>query len=464
MPSRDRGSGYRRLILLASTLTMLQANEGRHLCYPSRINPGTTFRMFRKSIFDMKSTKIDIAARRSDFPSLQKTYNGLPLAYLDGPAGTQMPRQVIDAISAYYLNCNANTHGQFITAKESDQVIQGAREAVAALLGAPDATTVSFGANMTTLNYALSRAIGRLLEPGDEVIVTELDHEANRGPWLRLQDLGILVREVAVLKNASLDYDDFRAKANSRTKLIAMGLASNAFGTVNNFRIAREIASQYGAYLLVDAVHYAPHFSIDVGTIDADFLLCSAYKFYGPHVGILYARKGLLDRLDTDRLRTQDQHSPYRIETGTLNHAALAGVRAAVEYVGSLGTGSDLRTRLVDAMQQIGNHERTLGVRLHSGLTNTPGVTVHGQPFDAGQRAPTVSFTVEGKTATEVSAYLAERAICVWDGNFYAIRPMEVLGLQERGGVVRVGISLYTAPEDIHRLLEGVRDLANGGK
>jgi cysteine desulfurase family protein (TIGR01976 family) len=411
----------------------------------------------------MKSTKTDIASRRSDFPSLQRTHNGLPLAYLDGPAGTQMPRQVIDAISAYYLNCNANTHGQFITAKESDQVIQGAREAVASFLGAPDATTVSFGSNMTTLNYALSRAIGRLLKPGDEVLVTELDHEANRGPWLRLRDLGVVVREVAVLKDATLDYDDFRAKANARTRLIAMGLASNAFGTVNNFGIAREIASHYRAYLLVDAVHYAPHFSIDVGAIGADFLLCSAYKFYGPHVGILYARKGLLDTLDTDRLRTQDQHSPYRIETGTLNHAAIAGVRAAVEYLSSLGDGSDLRAKLVDGMHRLGDHERALGKRLFEGLTRIQAVTVYGQSFDMPQRAPTVSFTMEGKTATQVSAHLAEHAICVWDGNFYAIRPMEVLGLEESGGVTRVGVSLYTTAEDVDRLLEEVRKVASGG-
>jgi cysteine desulfurase family protein (TIGR01976 family) len=408
----------------------------------------------------MKLTTDVIAARRSDFPSLSRTYNGLPLVYLDGPAGTQVPRQVIDAITAYYLTCNANTHGQFITARESDLIIQSAREAAAAFLGAPDCTTISFGANMTTLNYALSRAIGRELKAGDEVVITGLDHEANRGPWLRLRDIGVVVREVAVLKDATLDYDDFRRSVNTRTKVVAMGMASNAFGTVNDFRIARDITSGYGAYLVLDAVHYAPHFAIDVGMLDVDFLLCSAYKFYGPHVGILYARKGLLDRLDTDRLRTQDQHSPFRIETGTQNHAAIAGVCAAIEYVGSLGDGTDLRSRVTDGMRRLGEHERTLGRRLYEGLVQIPGVTVHGQSFDIGQRAPTLSFTLEGMTPTQVCAHLAECAICAWDGHFYAIRPMEMLGLHERGGVTRVGVSLYTTVAEIDRLLEEVTRLA----
>jgi selenocysteine lyase/cysteine desulfurase len=239
-----------------------------------------------------------------------------------------------------------------------------------------------------------------------------------------------------------------------------MGVASNAFGTVNDISRIREITSRFGALLLVDAVHYAPHFPIDVREMHVDLLLCSAYKFYGPHVGILYAREGILERFDTDRLRTQDQHAPYRIETGTLNHAAIAGVRSSIEYIASLGHGTDLRSRIIDGMQDLGHHERGLGMRLYQGLKRIASVTVYGQSFDVPRRAPTVSFTVDGKKAAEVSKHLAERGICTWDGHFYAIRPMEVMKLLDQGGVTRVGISLYTTDEEISRLLDEVRFLA----
>ncbi len=401
-----------------------------------------------------------IAGRRADFPSLKRTHNGYPLAYLDGPAGTQMPQQIIDAISGYYITCNANTHGQFITTIESDGMLEDARKTVATFLGAHRGGTISFGANMTTLNFSLSRAIGRSLQPGDEIVITELDHEANRGPWLALRKQGMIIREAAVRPDATLDVDDFLEKINERTRLVAMGLASNAFGTVNDIGRIRDVTKKVGAQLLVDAVHYAPHFPIDVVGMDVDFLLCSAYKFYGPHVGILYAREGLLDRLDTDRLRTQDQHAPFRIETGTLNHAAIAGVREAVRYIAALGHAADLRSGIVDGMLSLGIHERLLGMNLYKGLKEIPKVTVYGQSFDVQPRAPTVSFTVEGKKAAEVSKHLAERGICTWDGHFYAIRPLEVMGLLDRGGVTRVGVSLYTTDEEIARLLDGVRVLA----
>jgi len=410
---------------------------------------------------DPGSAARSIDGRRADFPSLRRIHNGFPLVFLDGPAGTQMPFPVIEAISAYYMTCNANTHGEFVTAVESDRMLEEARATVAAFLGAPDATTVSFGANMTTLNYALSRAFGRLLKPGDEVVITELDHEANRGPWLSLREHGIVVREAAVRQDATLDYEDFRNKITPHTRLVAMGLASNAFGTVNDVALIRDLTTRTGTLLLVDAVHYAPHFPIDVREMDVDFLLCSAYKFYGPHVGILYARKGLLDRLEPDRLRTQDQRAPYRIETGTLNHAAIAGVKAAVEYIASLGDGAGLRSRIIDGMHRIGAHERPLGARLYQELKSIPNVTVHGQSFDVPLRAPTVSFTVRGKTATAVSSRLAERGICTWDGHFYAIRPMEVMGLLEGGGVTRTGISLYTTAGEIARLTDEVRLVAS---
>jgi selenocysteine lyase/cysteine desulfurase len=239
-----------------------------------------------------------------------------------------------------------------------------------------------------------------------------------------------------------------------------MGWASNAFGTVNDVARVRALTYACGAMLCVDAVHYAPHFSIDVRNTGVDFLLCSAYKFYGPHVGILYSREDLLEQLQTDRLRTQDPRAPFRIETGTQNHAALAGVKAAIEYLASLGRGESFREKLVDAMESIGIHERALGARLHAGLSAVSGVTVHGQTFDPALRAPTVSFTMKDFPADQVAAFVAERGICTWDGHFYAIRPMEVLGLLDGGGVTRVGVSLYTTAEEIDRLVEGVRHLA----
>jgi cysteine desulfurase family protein (TIGR01976 family) len=402
----------------------------------------------------------ELSSRRVDFPALMRTYNGFPLAFLDGPAGTQVPRQVIDAVGRYYSTCNANTHGQFVTTRESDRLLLETRETMAAFLGAEGQHTVSFGANMTTLAFSLSRALLRSFRAGDEVVITQLDHEANRGPWLALREHGIVVREVAVRPDATLDEDDFAAKINERTRLVAMGWASNAFGTVNNVGLARSLTRRVGAWLLVDAVHYAPHFPLDVRTAGVDFLLCSAYKFYGPHVGILYTREGLLDELQTDRLSTQDPRAPYRIETGTLNHAALAGVKAAVEYIRSLGSGATTRGALTSAMTLLGTHERTLGEKLYAGLSAIEGVRIVGQPFTVPLRAPTVSFTIAGKRPETVSAQLGEKGICTWDGHFYAVRPMEVLGLLKDGGVTRVGVSLYTTEQEIDRLVGEVGHVA----
>ena len=246
---------------------------------------------------------------RDQFPSLKRKINGKSVVYLDGPAGTQVPQRVIDAISDYYKTSNANTHGQFASSHETDQMIQEVRNKLAVFLGAESADCISFGQNMTTLNYSLSRAIGRVLQPGDEILITQLDHEANRGPWLALRENGVVVREVRMQPNGTLDYDDMANKLNERTRLVAMGYASNLFGTVNEVEKVRDMTYQNGSWLLLDAVHAAPHMTMDVGAVDCDFLLCSAYKFYGPHVGILYARPGLLDSLPTDRLRTQEQHT-----------------------------------------------------------------------------------------------------------------------------------------------------------
>jgi cysteine desulfurase family protein (TIGR01976 family) len=397
---------------------------------------------------------------RLDFPALARTLDGQPVTFLDGPAGTQVPRAVIDAISGYYERCNANTHGQFVTSRESDTMIIQAREAVAAFLGAHGQASISFGANMTSLAFALAHALGRRLAEGDEVVITQLDHEANRGPWLMLAERGIVVREVALRPDGRLDPEDMTRKIGKRTRVVAVGMASNALGTVNDIALARRLSQQVGALLVLDAVHYAPHFPIDVRAIGTDFLLCSAYKFYGPHVGILYSRPGLLELLRTDRLSTQEESAPSRIETGTLNHAAIAGVKAAIEYIASWGDGATMRDRLVSAMEGIAAWEHALASYYASQVQNLRGVTVWGTDFSSPRRAPTVSITIDGHNPTEAARRLGERGVFVWDGDFYAARAVEVLGLAARGGLLRTGISMYTTREDVDRLLVGVAEIA----
>jgi cysteine desulfurase family protein (TIGR01976 family) len=348
---------------------------------------------------------------------------------------------------------NANTHGVFGTSMESDRMLGQCRQHLADFLGADSPEEISFGANMTTLTFSLARAIGRSLQPGDEILITQLDHEANRGPWLGLREYGIEVREIAITPSGTLDYVDFESKINERTRLVAMGYASNALGTVNDIKFAREMTYRFGAWLFVDAVHYAPHFPIDVSLTGMDFLVCSAYKFYGPHIGVLYCRGDMLDRLQPDRLRTQDQAAPYRIETGTLNHAALAGVSAAVDYIARFGKGKTLRSQIVSAMKSISAYEHSLGKLLYEQLNKIKPVKVWGPSFDTSLRAPTVSFTVDGVPASAVCKRLDNEGICAWDGHFYAIRPIELLGLLELGGVTRIGISMYNTREEIERLL-----------
>jgi len=393
---------------------------------------------------------------RSQFPSLQRLHNGKPLIFMDGPGGTQVPTSVIDSISHYYRTSNSNIHGVFITTQETDQVMEDMRHHVAALLGAEHERTISIGQNMTTLNFALARGIGRILQPGDEVLITQLDHEGNRGPWLFLRERGIIVKEVRLKQDGTLDYDDMAAKLNDRTRLMAMGMASNAIGTVNDVKIARELTYRVGAWLALDAVHYAPHFPIDVQAMGCDFLLCSAYKFYGPHVGLLYSRPGLLDGIPTDHLRTAGQAAPDKIETGTLNHAALAGVTAAVQFIAAHGEGKGLREQLTNAYHTIGIHERMLAERLYNGISKNGKVRIAGTAFGSGLRAPTISFLHSEKTAEQVCRALAEHNICAWDGHFYAQRAIEVLGLLEKGGVTRLGISAYNTVAEIDAVIAAV--------
>ena len=407
----------------------------------------------------MPFTAADCARCRRDFPALERTLDGVPLAFFDGPAGTQVPNAVIEAVAGYYRTSNANTHGFFPTTRETDRLLQETRETVAAFLGAADWRSVSFGQNMTTLTYSLSYALARQMQPGDEIVITQLEHEANRGPWLNLQERGIVVREAAMRPDGRLDADDLARQITGRTRLVAFNMASNSLGTVSDAVLARRLSRDAGAWLLLDAVHYAAHFPLDVTALDTDFLLCSAYKFYGPHVGILYTRPGLLDRLNTDRLRTQDQEAPYRIEMGTLNHAALAGVKAAVEYIASWGAGASLRERIVSAMREISAYEHGLGTYYYDNVRGIPGVAVHGPDFSS-LRAPTVSITVDGIPPAEVARALAEKGLQVWNGHFYGLRPLEILGVAASGGVVRAGIVMYNTRQEVDRLLEGVEEVA----
>jgi cysteine desulfurase family protein (TIGR01976 family) len=408
----------------------------------------------------MAFTQIHSARCRRDFPSLTRPRDGAALAFLDGPGGSQVPQAVIDAMADFYATCNVNTHGKFSPSQEVDRRMDAAREIVATFLGAPSANCISFGQNMTTLTYALSAAIGRTLKRGDEVLITELDHEANRGPWLRLADQGIVIQEVRLLNSGQLDVADMAAKISPRTKVFALGASSNALGTVNDLRLARRLTQDVGALLVVDAVHFAPHFAIDVTALGMDFLLCSGYKFYGPHVGVLYSRPGALDRLPTDRLSVQDPAAPYRIETGTLNHAAIHGLRAAVDYIAGWGSGATLRERIIDAMSGISAYEHELARFYHDAVRSIPGVRVWGPDFLSPARAPTVSISLDQTTAGDAATALGKQGICVWDGNFYAARAVEVLGLEERGGLLRTGISMYSAREELQRLLEGIEQLA----
>ncbi len=396
---------------------------------------------------------------RKDFPAL-RAREGRELVFLDGPGGSQVPDAVIQAVTDFYQTCNVNTHGNFPPSREVDRRMQLARETLAAFLGAVSAECISFGQNMTTLNFSLSAAIGRTLQPGDEILITQLDHEANRGPWLRLKERGVVIQEVSLKESGELDAADMAAKITQRTKVFAIGASSNALGTVNDLSLARRLTREVGALLVIDAVHYAPHFPVDVRALDTDFLLCSGYKFYGPHVGVLYSKPGALDRLPTDRLSVQDPAAPYRIETGTLNHAAIDGMRAAVDYLASWGEGPTLRDRLVDAMSGISTYEHQLAKSYHDQVRALPGVRVWGPDFSTRSRAPTVSITLAGHTAAEAATRLGADGVCVWDGNFYAARAVERLGLAERGGLLRTGISMYSTSGDVRRLLEGLERLA----
>lgn len=396
---------------------------------------------------------------RDFFPSLNRVDdNGNQIIFLDGPGGTQVPIQVVEVISQYYLRSNANTHGEFVTSMETDLYMDDLRKKMTIFFGAENQRCVSIGQNMTTLNYALARALSRKFKPGDEVVITDLDHEANRGPWKVLEEAGVKLIEVKLLKKGVLDYDDFQNKINNKTVLVCMGMSSNALGTLNDFKKVKSFLPNECLFLL-DAVHYAPHFSINVQELGCDFMLCSAYKFYGPHVGFLYSRKGVLDSLETDRLIVQDQSAPYKIETGTLNHAACAGVSAAIDFIADIGDGDSYRSKLEDAYKKISAHEHLLAKKLHNALMQIDNVTIIGPDFSTTLRTPTVSFVHKKYSANAVCKRLAALNICAWDGHFYALKAIQSLGLEDKGGVTRLGVSVYNTDEEIDRVIEAIKSI-----
>ena len=395
---------------------------------------------------------------RSEFPALERRDAGQPVAYFDGPGGTQVPRRVGEAVLDYLHHHNANTHWAYPTSVETDAIIAAARAAVAALLGARPAE-IAFGANMTTLTFHLARALGRRWGAGDEIVITELDHHANVAPWQALaRERGVTLRTVAAdASRGTLDWASLEAAMSPRTRLLAIGAASNALGTVNDVAAAARIARAAGALTLVDGVHYVPHAPVDFAAIGCDFLVCSAYKFYGPHVGILCGREALVNELDVPRLLPAPDAAPERLETGTLNHEGIAGTAAAVEFLASVAPAADLRASLVASLGELHRRGGALVRMLWDGLAALDGVTLYGPP--PGQpRTPTVAFTVAGRRSEDVARALARSAVYVSNGDFYATTIVERLGLSGEG-LVRAGCACYTTEDEVDRLVAGVRTL-----
>jgi cysteine desulfurase family protein (TIGR01976 family) len=396
---------------------------------------------------------------RTQFPALQRNHRGEPVAYFDGPGGTQVPRRVVEAISDYLFNHNANSHWEFPSSRETDAIISDARAALADFLNAAP-NEIAFGANMTTLTFHLARALGRGYGRGDEIVITELDHHANIAPWRALEkERGVTIHVAKMIpETAQLDYDSLRSLLNSRTKLIAIGAASNALGTISDIRAAAAMAHSVGAKIFVDAVHYAPHELVDVRALDCDFLACSAYKFYGPHIGVLYGKHDLLAELDFPKLLPSPNSAPERAETGTQNHEGMAGAAAAVDFLADLADGGTRRERLQASFGAL--HERgvALVTRLWEGLGAIDGVTMYG-PTPDKPRTPTVAFTVKGKPSMQVATELVEQAVFASNGDFYATTVIDRLG-QAKDGMVRAGCACYTTADEGERLIEGVRAIA----
>ncbi len=412
------------------------------------------------------STTLDLAWVRSQFPALAQTVNGHPAVFLDGPGGTQVPQRVIDAISDYLARNNANTHGAFQTSHNTDRIVDEARAAIGDFLNCDDDEIV-FGANMTSLTYAMSRAIGRDLSSGDEIVLTLLDHDANFSPWKALEEKGVTIRTAKFNEaDCTLDIQDLASKINSHTKLVAVGYASNAVGTINNVAEVVRLARQAGALSYIDAVHYAPHGPIDVRALDCDFLVCSTYKFFGPHMGVLYGKREHLKNLRPYRVRPNTDEVPGRWEWGTLNHECIAGIKACVDYWEALGrraqpTVASRRAAIVAAHQAIHQHERAMLQKMIAGLLAIPGLKLYGisDPRRFENRCATIVVRIEGHTPLELATKLGERGFFTWDGNYYALNVTEQLDVERLGGFLRLGLVHYNTMEEVERLLAALREI-----
>jgi cysteine desulfurase family protein (TIGR01976 family) len=409
---------------------------------------------------------MDVTAIRAQFPALASEQGGRPIVFFDNAAGTQVPRRVIDRMVDYLTTSNANSHGVFATSVRSDALIDEARHAAADFLGAAEPAEVAFGANMTTLTQSFARAFGAGLREGDEIVTTRLEHEANVSPWLRLErERGVRVRFADIHEDATIDLESLAAQLTDRTRLVAVGYASNAFGTINPVERVARMAHEAGAVCFVDAVHYGPHGRIDVEALGCDVLACSVYKFFGPHVGVLWGRRALLDSVEAVHLRTVAPVLPDKWETGTLNHEGIAGSLGALEYLESLGEGATRRQRFTSAFAAISAYERELTERALATLAAAPGVRVHGVTGRdrLAERVATFAITVDGYSPREVAEACATAGINVWNGNYYALEPMTRLGLEAHGGAVRVSLVHYNVPAELDRLGEVLASLGRGG-
>jgi cysteine desulfurase family protein (TIGR01976 family) len=410
---------------------------------------------------------IDLEWIRSQFPALAQGTGSQRPVFFDGPGGTQVPQSVMDAMSRYLATSNANAHGAFVTSRRTDELIASARAAVADFLGcSPD--EVIFGANMTTLAFAFSRAIGRSLKPGDEIVVTRLDHYANVSPWYALEEVGAVVRVVDIhVEDCTLDMSDLERQLSDRTRVVAIGYASNAVGTVNDVAKAVRLAHAVGALVFVDAVHYAPHGPIDVRALDCDFLACSAYKFFGPHVGILFGKREHLARFRPYKVQPAPDEVPSCWETGTLNHEGLAGLIATIDYLAELGrrvssSPENRRDALIVAMEASRQYERRLSERLIQDLLQITGLKLYGitDPARFDWRTPTVAITLAGHTPYAVAERLGDRGIFTWHGNFYALGLTEKLGVESTGGLLRIGLLAYNTFDEIDCLLNALDEIS----
>jgi len=407
------------------------------------------------------ASPLDVGALRTRFPALARTHLGRPCVFADAPGGTQVPREVIAAMASYLERGSANTDGAFDTSRETDALIAAARSAAADLLGA-GSDEIVFGQNTTTLAFAFSRAVGRTLRPGDELLVTRLDHDANVAPWLAVaEDTGATLRWVDVRTgDCTLDLDSLAGALSARTKVVAFTLASNAVGTITPAAGIVRLAHEAGAIAVCDAVHLVPHRQAVFRGLDADVLFCSAYKFFGPHLGVMAARAEVMDTLRPYRVRPADDRGPEAWETGTLSHEALAGLVAAVDYLGSLsGAAIDRGSGLIAGMQAVEAHERTITERFLGELPSVPGARLFGiaDPARAGERTPTFALRLGDQHPRESAEALAREGIFVWDGNYYALEIMERLGLEATGGAVRIGFCHYHTLDEVDRVLDALR-------